>query len=196
MFRLFLLLAALGLYGCAGVPVPAYAPSYQHVQQLKRAGQPLALAPFEAAPGAGRLSVRGNTLKSPYGGDFIDYIRAAFASELSKAGLLADDSDRRITCRISENSIDGSGIEEGRGRIEATFSVLAGDRVLYRETLTATHVWNSSFVGVIAVPNAAESYPALVRSLFDQLYGDAGFLRALRAPAGTAADADAAAAGG
>ena len=176
---LFVLIASIVLSACS-VPAPKYSPSFDNVSMLKKANSTVKVDDFTGAKAAlGSVSIRGTSLTSPYNKDLIHYIQMALQSELEKAGLLSADGKRKLSAVIEENDIDTSNFSTGKGKIKATFKVSSGDKVVYDKSVSSILEWESSFIGAIAIPGAAESYPKLVTGLLQKLYSDPDFIKAL-----------------
>lgn len=161
------------------MPAPKYAPSYENVQLLKKASSSVEIKDFTGPATSRAISLRGTSLTSPYGKDLIHYVQVAIETEFEKAGLLNKDSSRKLSAVIEENYVDVSGFTTGNGKIVVTVSISNGDAVLYKKTVKTTMEWTSSFLGGIAIPLGAESYPRLVKGLLHELYADADFIAAL-----------------
>jgi len=179
LFRILSIVFVLVVLSACSIPAPKYTPSYQNVQLIKGEGSGVNVEPFTGEPKLGVISLRASSLSSPYGKDFIHYIEVALESELEKAGLLQEGSSRKITAVIKKNNLDSSSFSVGEGVIRATFSVIDSGEVIYMKTVGAKIQWESSFIGAIAIPNAAESYPKLVTTLLRNLYSDKEFVSAL-----------------
>lgn len=181
MKKIIYILLAGSLLSACSVPAPKYAASYDNVQMLKQAKSKVEVTQFNSANTAlGSISLRGNTLTSPYGQDLIHYLQIALESELEKAGLLQKGSAKKLTAVIEENDIDVSGFSEGYGKLQATFSVTENGKVLYSKSIGISKQWESSFVGAIAIPAAAEMYPKMASDLLNKLYSDQGFISVLK----------------
>jgi hypothetical protein len=177
-FRIFLVFTLLFLVGCT-LPGPRYEPSFDNVQVLKQANSKVSAVELTGAKKTGGVSIRGSTIKSPYGKDLIHYIQTALQGELEKAGLLASDGTKKITGVILTNKIDCA-ISTAFGEMKGTFSVAQGDKTLYQGTVEIKEQWESSFVGAIAIPRCAEMYPKIVQKFLNKLYSDPAFIAALK----------------
>jgi len=71
-------------------------------------------------------------------------------------------------------------IHHGSSTVAARFEVRRADRSLYEKSLTATHEWDSSFLGAIAIPAAMQHCALTVRKLLSQLFEDDAFRQAVR----------------
>jgi hypothetical protein len=186
-FRLLLtaVLAAflMFLVGCAG-PAPNYSPSIDNVEGFKKAGaSPAKTGGIAVAPGlktGTEIQLRANTMVSGVGRNYGDYIEAALKQELEMARLYDPRSELAISGTLLRNEVNAGGFSTADGAIEVRFVVRRGDQVRYDKTRTARHEWASSFVGAVAIPAAANSYPILVQKLIGALLADPDFLAALR----------------
>lgn len=171
--------AAAVLQGC-GVSMPRYEPSFDNVQHLKQQA-PLSLMDTPsvvADKGQDSVSVRANPIRSPEG-SLSKHVQQALEGELRLAGLLAPSASRHLQVRLRENSLT-AGMGSGNGSISADFELREGEASLYSASKTVTSVWDSSFVGAIAIPAAANAYNPLVRKLLAELYQDPAFIEALK----------------
>lgn len=180
MYKITLIiLSSLFVIGC-GVTAPKYQPSYDNVKALK-ASNPKPVALEEVSPESKKIksvSIRNNPLRSPHGDDLMDFIHFALESELSKAGALDANSNKKLTVLVKENEIT-AGAATANGKITAEFALLESDSILYRKNITAEDSWSSNFIGSIAIPRAAEAYPRLVEQLLGKLFADDDFSNAI-----------------
>ena len=172
------------LVGCAG-PAPNYAPSIDNVETLKQIqGAPAvktgAIAVTAGMPGAASLQLRANTMTSPVGKNYGDYIAAALRQELELAKLYNPQSGVEISGTLLKNNIDAGGISTNAGQIEARFVVTANGQVRFDKVKRIEKKWESSFVGAVAIPLAANNYPLMVQSLVAALVTDPDFVKAIR----------------
>ncbi|RMS86242.1 hypothetical protein ALP59_01691, partial [Pseudomonas savastanoi] len=79
---------------------------------------------------------------------------------------------------VTQNELT-AGMGTGTGTIAARFTLIDGEKVEYDATKQVSSQWNSSFLGAIAIPNAANAYNPLVRDLLKALYSDPLFTQAL-----------------
>lgn len=172
-------LFALLLQGC-GVSMTRYDPNFDNVEILKKEAPLQAVAtPEVTAPSAlNSLSTRANPIKSPTG-SIPKHIQAALTDELRLANLVSDSSDRKLDVVLVTSEVD-AGMGTGTGKLAARFTVHKGDQVLYDATQQASSTWDSSFVGAVAIPAAANAYNPLVRQLLNNLYSDPLFIQALK----------------
>lgn len=172
------------LGGCAG-PAPNYAPSIDNVEVLKKIGGNTAVktgvidvAP--GLPGGTSMALRANTMVSPVGKNYGDYIAAALRQELELAKLYSPQSDIEISGTLLRNNIDAGNVSINSGQIEARFLVKANGRVLFDKIKRTERKWESSFAGAVAIPLAANNYPLMVQALVSALVTDPDFVKAIR----------------
>jgi hypothetical protein len=181
-FRIAAQLLLLGLLvGCASMPPPTYQSSVDTTQVLLEHREArLAVGSFTAlagVPNAG-LSVRGSQLSA--GGNestFSDYLRNALITELKTAGRFDQQSQMRIEGILANNKLD-AGAATGSATIAARFVVTRANVNVYDKTLTVTHMWDSSFMGAIAIPSAVQNYAGAIQKLVFKLVTDPDFVQA------------------
>ena len=172
------------LVGCAG-PAPNYAPSIDNVETLKKIQGATAVKTgvISVAPGlqgGAALQLRANTMTSPVGKNYGDYIAEALRQELELAKLYNPQSGIEISGTLLKNNIDAGGISTNAGQIEARFVVTANGQVRFDKVKRIEKKWDSSFVGAVAIPLAANNYPVMVQSLVAALVTDPDFVKAIR----------------
>lgn len=177
------LLAAVFTVGCAGV-APNYAPSIDNVQSLKQSGaQPAkvgAVVVQADIPGGKSIGLRANSMTSPVGENFGDYIATALRQELELAKLLDAQSGVEISGTLLRNNIDAGGFSTNSGQIEARFLVKRAGQLRFDKVKRIEHSWESSFAGAVAIPRAANNYPVMVQKLIGTLVADPDFIRSLQ----------------
>jgi hypothetical protein len=178
-----MLVASLFATGCAG-PAPNYAPSIDNVEALKKSGITApnvgTITVSADLPGGKSLSLRANTMVSPVGANFGDYIATALRQELDLAKLLNAQSGLEISGALLRNNIDAGGISTNEGQIEARFVVKRGGQIRFDKVKRIEHKWESSFAGAVAIPLAANNYPVMVQKLISSLVADPEFVQSLR----------------
>ncbi|WP_457282484.1 hypothetical protein [Polaromonas sp. P5_D5] len=172
------------LVGCAG-PAPNYAPSIDNVETLKKmdGARAVKTGVISVAPdlqGGASLSLRANTMTSPVGKNYGDYIAAALRQELELAKLYNPQSGVEISGTLLKNNIDAGGMSTNAGQIEARFVVTANGQVRFDKVKRIERKWESSFAGAVAIPLAANNYPLMVQSLVASLVTDPDFVKAIR----------------
>jgi hypothetical protein len=181
MFKRFtsLAIAALILQGC-GVAMPRYEANFDNVQALKNQA-PLAKLNSPAVvadKGQDSISARANPIRSPEG-SISKHVQKALEDELRLAGLLDPSVARHLDVQLRQSRLDAP-IGTGSGAISADFNLREGERSLYSGSKTVTSTWDSSFVGAIAIPAAANAFNPLVRKLLAELYQDPAFIAAMK----------------
>ncbi len=171
------------LVGCAG-PAPNYAPAIDNVESLKKLGSGNAsvgtISANAEAPGIKSIGLRANTMVSPVGAHYGDYLAAALKQELELAKLYDAKSQTEISGRLLRNVVDASGFSVGTGRMEAQFLVKRSGATVFDKVVGANHQWESSFAGAVAIPMASSNYPVMVQKLIAALIADPDFKLALR----------------
>ncbi|KPA95545.1 MULTISPECIES: hypothetical protein [Pseudomonas] len=172
-------LLALLLQGC-GMTITRYDPSFDNVQVLKQnlPLEPISEAKVTAASGQGSLTVRTNPIRSPSGSIPL-HVQDALNQELRLAGLLDPQAPRQLNVLLVKNDLT-AGAGTGTGVLAAHFTLLKAGQVTYDATREVHSEWASSPIGAIAIPNAANAYNPLVRSLLNALYSDPLFIQALK----------------
>jgi hypothetical protein len=168
--------------GCS-VTAPRYTASLANVQKLKDSDiQPIKVGTFQPAAGlatAKTISLRGNSVASPYDSSYATYLAQALTQELSLAGRLGPDAQIEVSGVLQKNDISIP-ISSGSGDIAARFVVTRSGTVRYDQVKSIHDEWDSSFVGAIAIPRAQERYPVMVQKLLTELYDDPAFIQALK----------------
>lgn len=187
---IFALIAAMSLAACAGDPsthtfrAPEYQPANANVRALQDGGSgKLQVADFSVQPEAGRdfaaFQLRIWIMRSPYGQSYADYLRQAVESELAAAGRSSGTAVVSISASLVDQSLEAA-IGKGTCSIKVRFVLRRDQAVLFDKVLVAQNEWESSFFGNIAIPLAAQAYPATVAKLLQELYSDPQFAAATR----------------
>ncbi|AWB68175.1 hypothetical protein C2869_17915 [Saccharobesus litoralis] len=173
--------ALVALLPACSTLAPQYAPQVENVNSLKEsATKDLKTGDFTIQKKQNSISLRGTSLKSPNEDSYAVYLQKAITSELNKAKLLNPLSPRVITANIVENDLDATGFSEGEGEMEVAFKIEEHGKVIFNKNIKAKITWPSSFIGAVAIPNAQQSYPKLVKQLLANLYVDQDFVKALK----------------
>lgn len=186
LYKLFAVVF-LGLLatGCAQITMGTPQPSVDNIADLRQANLAQAwLGSFSldtAQPpqmDKGH-SLRGaNSVQAPTSGSFAEYLKESLKVELAAAGLLNPQADAVISGILTDSQVDAS-INTGKGSIKARFRVTRGGAKRYEKELSVHSEWESSFVGAMAIPLAAQQYEGLYRKLVARLIADPDFRRAL-----------------
>lgn len=173
------------LTGCAQIKLGAPVASVENLQKAKAAGMaPAAVSEFGLAVGKPKsmdegLSVRGNTVSSPFQNSFAQYLKETLAAELKAAGLLDPASKVVIQGSLTDSQVDAPA-DKGTASLAARFVVAKAGQTVYDKELKASASWPSSFVGAVAIPTAINQYSALYRQLVAQLLDDPAFKAAVQ----------------
>jgi hypothetical protein len=127
-----------------------------------------------------QLSMRGNTVNSPYGQSYASYIENAIRTDLILAGRNSNDPDMRIAGVVIKNDVDASGINIGTGISEVEITFSNKSKVLLKKRFSQDHQWESSFVGAVAIPRAINEYGVMIEKLINRIFSDSEFMKAAR----------------
>lgn len=182
-------LAALALAGlltgCAMTPLGPPVPSAENIMKARAAGlPPMAVGSFALAPGKDpaldqRISIRANTLYSPFGASFASYLKETLAGELRGAGLLDPRAPVVVSGQLTDSRVDVP-MGMASASVAARFTVARAGATVYAKELRADSSWNAGFNGYEAVPMAVNRYEQLYRQLTGKLLEDAEFRAAVR----------------
>lgn len=172
---------------CSSV-APAYSPSVENAQTLKNYGTPATVGQFTAEPsvfhgnesGFNVLRIRANSMRSPIGNTFGDYMGEALKQELLLAKLLATDSNVEISGVFLKNDISAGGFTTGTVNISVRFIVKKKGQVAYDAIKSIDDEFPTGFAAATAIPHAVQHYSVAVQKLLASLYADPAFLSALK----------------
>ena len=185
MRRLAALTALLTLSGCAVPAIDAYQPTIANAQAARGADLPaLRVGAFSLDRGQPAaldraVVIRASTLRPPKGDSFSKYLGDCLAAELRAAGKLDPAANVVITGVLTESRVS-SGLSVGEASLGATFTVTRDGRQVFEKPLRVATVWQSNFMGAIAIPDAMNQYTALYGKLVGALLSDAEFRAAIR----------------
>ncbi len=180
-------LAVAGLLtGCAELPMSMPKPTIENAARLRGsqpAPGPMEVGSFtlDASKPASLdrgVSIRSNMVRSPVEGSFAQYLRETLRAELQSAGLLDPKSDAVVSGTLLESAVEAP-VGTGKAMLAARFVVVRGGSVRYDRALRADAQWDSPFMGVSAIPQAAGQYEALYRKLVGRLLDDPEFREAV-----------------
>ncbi|PVZ65634.1 hypothetical protein [Pelagibaculum spongiae] len=179
-----ILLAAIvfsSMLGCTMV-APQYQPDFTSINDLKDLELPkMRSGEFkDNNKHVNDISLRGTSLVSPYSNSFAEYLKKALEEDLKQAALWHSPSDIVVTGELLENDVDASGFSTGETDISARFIVLSSGKEVYNKVHKIHYVWDSSFVGAVAIPNAANSYPVGVQKLLKAFFSDRELIATLK----------------
>jgi hypothetical protein len=167
--------------GCAVVG-PPYAVSTEVQQVLQELPNKVKLniGEVRGAPDVkkevftGPLSVRSAQVMSPYSGSWLLFLKQALETELRSSGRLDAASSLRIDSEMIENDLI-AGIGTGEAKVGARFKIFLNGTEKFDRVFRVRHVWESSFVGAVAIPAAVNNYAAAVQKLLAALFRDKDF---------------------
>lgn len=185
IYRLFIIAFVVLASGCAQITMGVPQPTAENTANLRQANLTQARLGSFSLDGAKPAqmdkshSLRGaNSVQAPTNGSFAEYLRESLQVELTAAGLLNPKADAVISGVLTDSQLDpASGT--GKGSIKARFSVARGGTTRYEKELSAQSEWESSFMGAVAIPAAAQQYEGLYRKLVARLIADPDFRKAL-----------------
>jgi hypothetical protein len=175
----------LALAMACGIQAPQYEPAIQNVMRLQKAEPaPIKLGTFQADPEShedvNHLTVRGNVYSSPYKGSFVSYLKEALYQDLQEAQLFSPSATIEISGLLVKNEIHAAGSTKANAFVEARFIVTRDGQVRFNKVLSSSYDWDSNFLGAIALPRAADSFPVNVKRILAQLYSDPEFIAAVK----------------
>jgi hypothetical protein len=187
MIRLAIIAAAaalsMQLTGCASLNMSAPQPTADNVAKLRAMNMaPASVGSFKIAPAkAGSdasASMRGaNTVQAP-SGSFAQYLGESLKTELQAAGMREAASSMVISGTLTDTDLDAA-IGTGKAKLAARFVVTRAGTVKFDNELSVDSSWESSFIGGVAIPLAAQNYEGLYRKLVGKLLDDAAFRAAV-----------------
>lgn len=173
------------LTGCAQVKMAPPSASIENIQLARASGMgPVAVEKFSPAASLSKsddkgLSIRSNTFYSPYDSSFSRYLEETLSAQLKGAGLLEPTSGTVIDGQLTRSAVD-AGASQGSATLGARFKVKRGGDTVYDKELVESDTWASSFVGVVAIPDAINHYTALYRRLVERLFKDEAFVKVVK----------------
>lgn len=143
--------------GCS-VMGPPYSPSPENVQSLRDGGKyTVRVAEFGSQPGEQNenpLSIRGNTINSPYYGSYAGYLSEALRQELAMAGKWSQSAETSVTGTVLTNTVHVPPSSTGTIDIKVRFAVVRDNRKPYEQEKSVHHEFPSEFAGRVAIPRA------------------------------------------
>ncbi|RYE38234.1 MAG: hypothetical protein EOP24_47465 [Hyphomicrobiales bacterium] len=189
LIRRFAICAALGtvlvLSGCAQVKLGTPVASADNIQAAKASGLPsTSVGAFTLAAGVPKsvdqaVSIRSNSFFSPFDSSFAKYLQETLTAELRAAGLFEASATTIISGELTKSAVE-AGASQGTASLGARFKLTRSGSALYEKELVVNDSWDSSFVGAVAIPSAANHYTALYARLVKQLLEDVDFRKAVK----------------
>lgn len=165
------------LTGCAQIPLGAPAPSFENIEKARASrSAPVAVGQFQINPGVSAdidkgLNVRSNTVQSPIDGSFAQYLRQTVITDLQASGLYDAASPAMLTGFLTDSSLDVPA-DTGRAALGARFVLMRAGKTVYEKELKTDATWESSFIGVTAIPAGINQYTTLYHKLVGMLLDD------------------------
>lgn len=174
---------AAQLTGCAQMTMAPPKPTIENTIKLRGKDlAPVTVGTFAPDPSKSHIdkghSIRGNGLGSPVNGSFAHYLGETLKVEFQSAGLYDPNARIVISGALTQSDVDAS-IGAGKASLAARIVVERAGTVKYDRVVSVSSAWDSPFIGVVAVPEAAGQYEGLYRKLAGKLFDDASFQKAL-----------------
>jgi hypothetical protein len=177
-----LVLAGIALTGC-GQTMGSARPSLETLEVLRAPDMPkmrvgeFALEPGQPAKSDKSVVLRSVVLSAP-DGSFSHYLGKTLEAQLRAAGKLDPESGIVVEGLLTKSGAS-AGLSDGQAALAARFMVRKDGRTVFDKELTVRSNWDSTFVGVVAIPDAINQYSSLYDRLVHQLFADPDFRRAL-----------------
>lgn len=169
------------LITACSMQAPPYEASIENVQIIKRAKvKQVKVGTITSTKQLDSISLRGSSMYSPVNKSYGSYLQKALEDELKLAKLLSAVSSTVLTGEMLTNDINISSFSEGIGEASAKFVVTRDNKVIFDKIISTNHIFESSFIGAIAIPNAQASYVNLVQKLIKNLFEDKTFISVLK----------------
>ncbi len=180
-------LAAIGLAlllgGCVTMQVGEHQPSIDTITALRNANiVQLNVGDFSLAKGLDpaldhSISSRGNPIAPPGKSTFSQYLRDSLINDLKAAGKFNRASPFTVRGELTDSKLS-TGLSNASAALAARIYVEHEGKTVYDKVLRLEKSWESSFIGVVAIPEAVNQYTALYGDLLAQLYADPPFRQA------------------
>lgn len=180
LFKIIVIAIFLALTTGCSLKAPSYSTNFETVNNLKEAGLLQAKVDIESKANAiQKFQIRGGVFFSPYGNNFDNYVESIIENTLKQAGLLDVKSDIKIYCNLITLDVDTSSFSTGVTNISGNFKVTKNNTVIFSKTISVQEIFNSHFVGAIAVENGANSFAKSSVKLVDKFLNDKDFMNSL-----------------
>lgn len=163
--------------GCAQLPLGNPTASFENIEKANVSRTaPVAVGLFKIDTQANAeidkgLSVRSNTISSPFEGSFSQYLRQTLITDLQAAGLYDAAAQTTLSGFLTGSTLDVP-IETGNASLSARFILVRTGKTIYEKELKASVTWPSSFIGVEAIPAGINQYSSLYHQLVGKLLDD------------------------
>ncbi|HEX4183703.1 MAG TPA: hypothetical protein VHY34_10645 [Caulobacteraceae bacterium] len=175
------------LSACALPALPPPDATMANIQAVRVGGlPPMQVGAFSPAPGAptemdSQITVRAGIQPAP-GGSYAKYLGEVLAADLKAAGKLDPNTDLVVSGVVVDTHVD-SGMPAGAAgaKLAAKFTLVKAGKTVFDKTLSVNAVWNSEFIGAVAIPDAVNHYMGLFPALANKLFTDPDFIAASKA---------------
>jgi hypothetical protein len=184
---IFAAIAAAALSGCATFKLAPPQAAMDNVMALRAAEIPamnagkFVLAAGKPANIDKRVTVRGSSVTADGGRTFSDHLKATLISDLTAAGKYDAAAPVVIEGELTDNTLNAAGARTANAFMAVRFRVLRGDRTVYDRRIEQPATWDSSFVGMVAIPDAINHFTEQFRLVLLKLYRDPEFLKSVKA---------------
>ena len=179
MFKTLLVASSLLLLmsGCAQLPLSPPTSNFDIIQKAKASGTaPVSVGAFQLAPGLNRdidqgLSVRSNSVTSPFEGSMAQYLKQSVTTDLQAAGLYDVSAPTQLTGFLTESTLSVP-IGDSSATLGARFVLTRSGQKIYEKELKANSSWKAEFLGAVAIPDGINRYVGLYHQLVGMLLSD------------------------
>lgn len=182
--RRILIVAAIGFTLCdCTTQMGSPQPSMSTLQAVRSGDIPaMRVGTFVLAPGLhasmDKSIVSRSVSLEPPGGSFAKYLGNALENDLRMGGKLDPKADLVLEGLLTASDLD-TGISTGTGKLGAKFSLKRAGKSIFEKDLSVRAQWDSSFIGVEAIPEAINQYTTLYDKLATALFTDSDFKAAV-----------------
>jgi hypothetical protein len=120
-----------------------------------------------------------NTMTSPYGGSFQEYLEISLREELKQSSIYDENSNIKIIVRLLNNTLV-TGISTGTADLSANFIIQVENQEIFNNTNMVRHEWESSFAAMTAIPTTIDNYPIVIQKLIDKFLLDPNVIKVLK----------------
>jgi hypothetical protein len=157
-------MAAAALSGCASFKLAPPQPSMDNVVALRAAEvRAMSAGNFTLAAGKPadidkRVTVRGSSIMAEGGRKFSDHLKQTLITDLIAAGKYDADAPVVIEAELTDNTLNAAGTRTASAFMAVRFRVRRGVMTVYDRRIEQPATWESSFVGMIAIPDAINRF--------------------------------------
>lgn len=184
--RKLLAIVALGVLatGCA-LPIGPPTAALTVIEKLRGdAVQPMQVGTFTPdstlPSGAdGSISLRADSISSPVKGSWSAYLGETVKVNVKAAGKLDEKSSLVLSGTLSDSEV-GTGLPKGHAKLGAKFTVTKDGKTVFDRHVVVEDTWESSIIGVEAIPEASNRFVGLFTTLTAKLFDDPDFKAAVK----------------